>query len=421
MYSLIQFGADFSISGYLQLGERQKAAKVVAMQTNLPASASTSSFFKFAFALMIVGTILSVGFGMWETTQAGNSVFSAAALHAGFEAGFVTIILAALEVSLSLDNAIINASVLQKMTLLWRKRFLTWGLLIAVFLIRLIFPLVLVSIIANINLWQSLMLAVFEPVRYAALMQNAHLAVATFGGTFLLLVATQFFAHQMREEFWIPLFEVPLKRVGRVPWGYVALTALVVGGFGFQLMPEQRRVFLLAALAALATHLIITTLSLALSKWSGAETEDQAHTSHQAQPASVSSNATAIASASASAALFVYLEVLDASFSFDGVVGAFAITNRLFIITIGLSIGAFFVRSFTLMFVEKQTLTDYAYLETGAFYAIGLLGVLLFSGIFYEISETFTGLSGLCVIGLAWFASHRRNQRIASTGPDLST
>lgn len=70
----------------------------------------------------------------------------------------------------------------------------------------------------------------------------------------------------------------------------------------------------------------------------------------------------------ASAASFLYLEVLDASFSFDGVIGAFALTNNLFLIGIGLGAGAMFVRSLTVMLVEEGTLASYRYLEHGAFY-----------------------------------------------------
>src|SRR5207245_6010504 len=75
--------------------------------------------------------------------------------------------------------------------------------------------------------------------------------------------------------------------------------------------------------------------------------------------------------------LFLYLEVLDASFSFDGVVGAFAITSDPIIIAIGLGIGAMFIRSLTVYLVKKGTLAEYVYLEHGALYAIGALAILL--------------------------------------------
>jgi hypothetical protein len=101
----------------------------------------------------------------------------------------------------------------------------------------------------------------------------------------------------------------------------------------------------------------------------------------------------------ASVGSFLYLEVLDASFSFDGVVGAFAITNNLFVIMIGLSIGAFFVRSLTILFVEKETLQEFAYLEHGAFYAIGSLAILMMTSPVLHVPEWITGLIGAILLG----------------------
>lgn len=89
---------------------------------------------------------------------------------------------------------------------------------------------------------------------------------------------------------------------------------------------------------------------------------------------------------------FLYLEVLDASFSFDGVIGAFALTQNLFIIAIGLGIGAMYVRSMTVMLVEKGTLSEYRYLEHGAFYAILILSVVMYFQTLMHIPEVITGL-----------------------------
>ena len=90
--------------------------------------------------------------------------------------------------------------------------------------------------------------------------------------------------------------------------------------------------------------------------------------------------------------MFLYLEVLDASFSFDGVIGAFAITNDIVLMALGLGIGAMYVRSLTVYLVRQGTLDDYVYLEHGAHYAIGALAVILLVTIQYEINEIITGL-----------------------------
>lgn len=111
------------------------------------------------------------------------------------------------------------------------------------------------------------------------------------------------------------------------------------------------------------------------------------------------------------AASFLYLEVLDASFSFDGVIGAFALSNNLFIIAIGLGIGAMFVRSLTIMLVEKETLASYRYLEHGAFYAIIALAVMMFLNAVMHIPEVVTGLIGSGFIVWAFYDSIRYNRR----------
>jgi hypothetical protein len=109
---------------------------------------------------------------------------------------------------------------------------------------------------------------------------------------------------------------------------------------------------------------------------------------------------------------FLYLEVLDASFSFDGVIGAFAITDNLFIIALGLGIGAFFVRSMTIKLVDDKTLGAFRYLEHGAFWAIGALALIMFLGVVeVEVPEVVAGSVGLVIIGLSFWASVVYNRR----------
>jgi hypothetical protein len=113
------------------------------------------------------------------------------------------------------------------------------------------------------------------------------------------------------------------------------------------------------------------------------------------------------------AASFLYLEVLDASFSFDGVIGAFALSNNLFVIAIGLGVGAMFVRSLTILLVEQETLPSYRYLEHGAFYAIIALAVIMFLNAVIHISEVLTGLIGGGFIVAAFLDSIRYNRRMS--------
>jgi hypothetical protein len=307
---------------------------------------------------------------------------------------FVASILAVLEVSLSFDNAIVNAVVLKEMTPVWKQRFLTWGMLIAVFGMRLIFPLLIVTFAAQINPWEALVMAATRPDEYAKLMLGAHLKVAAFGGAFLLMVALKYFYDEAKELHWIPFIEKPSVYLGsKVEAIEVALCIVILLLVTQFLNESEGMTFLVSGLAGLITYVIVDGIGSWLEG-----SEDTIKDVHKA-----------------SAGLFIYLEVLDASFSFDGVVGAFAITNNLFIIMIGLSIGAFFVRSLTIMFVEKETLTKFAFLEHGAFYAIGILSIIMLSSPFLHVPEWFTGLSGGAVIltSFVWSLTHTKTPKMS--------
>jgi hypothetical protein len=338
----------------------------------------------FSMLKYFTGSLISCFFGLLIATGVG--FYYSGTWPGALQALFITSVLAVLEVSLSFDNAIVNAMVLKGMTPLWRHRFLTWGMLIAVFGMRLIFPLAIVSVVGKIDPWSALMMATFRPHEYAHLMESAHLGVSAFGGTFLLMVALRYFYDETKDLHWIAAIEKPLSKLGKIEEieiGLTILTLLLLSAF----MPDdaQQLTFVVAGMAGLVTFIAVDGLGgwLELSQEGIKDMQK------------------------ASAGLFIYLEVLDASFSFDGVVGAFAITHNLFIIMIGLSIGAFFVRSLTIMFVEKETLSKFLYLEHGAFYAIGCLAMIMLMDPFLHIPEWVTGLLGGFVILLAFYWSVR--------------
>lgn len=312
---------------------------------------------------------------------------------AGLGALFIASILAVLEVSLSFDNAIVNAVVLKEMTPVWRHRFLTWGMLIAVFGMRLIFPLLIVTFAAQVTPWEALVMAATRPDDYAQLMLSAHLQVAAFGGAFLLMVALKYFYDEGKVLHWIPFIEKPTVYLGSKVEAIEVALCLVILALISHFLPEgQALTFLKSGMAGLITYVIVD----GIGSWLEASDETMKDV-HRA-----------------SAGMFLYLEVLDASFSFDGVVGAFAITHNLFIIMIGLSIGAFFVRSLTIMFVEKETLTQFAFLEHGAFYAIGILSMIMLADPFLHIPEWVTGLSGGLVIALSFLWSLKKGPKVSA-------
>lgn len=323
-------------------------------------------YFGVSYLVTIVGLFLSVGVGYYY----GGT--TAAAL----QALFITAVLAVLEISLSFDNAIVNAVVLKEMTPVWRKRFLTWGMLIAVFGMRLVFPLAIVAVMANINPWAALVMAAVQPDEYAKIMLSAHLQVSAFGGAFLLMVALKYFYDENKKFHWIRILEAPASFIGKIEAIEIGISlAILLTVMSF--LPEVEKLpFIKASLAGLFTFIFVDGISSLLEA-----DDDKIKDLHKA-----------------SAGMFLYLEVLDASFSFDGVVGAFAITHNLFIIMIGLSVGAFFVRSLTIMFVEEEALKHFAFLEHGAFYAIGALAAIMLTDPFLHIPEWVTGLIGAVII-----------------------
>lgn len=307
-----------------------------------------------------------------------------------FQALFLVTVLSVLEISLSFDNAVVNAIVLKKMTPLWQHRFLTWGILIAVFGMRLVFPLLLVGVMAHLNPIDALVLAATKPQEYAQIMLSAHVSIAAYGGSFLMMVALKYFFEEGKEVHWISIIEKPLSVLGKAEAVAIGV-CLVCIYFASQFQkPDEQMTFLMSGLWGVVTFIIVDGISAFL------DSPDQ--TQH-------------IDLNRASMGMFLYLEVLDASFSFDGVVGAFALTNNLFIIMIGLGVGAMFVRSLTIMLVEKGTLSEYRYLEHGAFYAIGALSVIMFIGTVYHIPEVITGLIGALFIALSLMSSINYNKK----------
>ena len=305
----------------------------------------------------------------------------------GFEALFLVFVLSVMEVSLSFDNAVVNASVLKEMDAVWRKRFLTWGILIAVFGMRILFPVAVVSVIAAVSPWTALQIAIDDPSRYQTLMESSHISLMGFGGTFLLLVGLDFFLSEDKDDHWIPLVERTLLHAGKLKFAAEILTVLSVLLIAGVYLPEESQYsFVASGACGILAFTLIHKLAEAMESNEESRVEGSAATNV----------------AKSGLGMFLYLEVLDASFSFDGVIAAFAISTNLFIIAIGLGIGAMFVRSLTIMLVEKNTLEEYRYLEHGAFYAIIALAVIMYLKTFIHIPELITGLIGAGFITLAF-------------------
>ncbi len=330
----------------------------------------------------------------------------------------IVAILIVLEISLSFDNAVVNATILKKMNDFWQKIFLTVGVLIAVFGMRLVFPLVLVSITAGINPVEVVRLAleggsVDEPGTYANLLTDAHPAIAGFGGMFLGMLFLDWLFEE-REITWLSWLEKPLQRIGSLDQLSVVVAGIGLVVAALFLAPSGKEgVVMIAGMLGIVTYLLVNGLG-SLFEEGGAADELES----EVEPDGTRATGEVVrASGKAAFFLFLYLEVLDASFSFDGVVGAFAISQDIFVIAVGLGVGAFWIRSLTVYLVRQGTLDDYAYLEHGAHWAIGALAVLLLVTIEFEVPEVITGLIGVGFIGAAFLSSIVRNRRVeAETG-----
>jgi uncharacterized protein len=300
--------------------------------------------------------------------------------------------LAILEVSLSFDNAVVNASVLRRMSAFWQRVFLTVGVLIAVVGMRLIFPFVVVGLTAALGPVEVIDLARHEPAEYARRLHEAHPAIASFGAMFLAMIFLTFILAE-REIGWLGPVERLFARFGRVQSLATIIALAALFALAQTLSVDHRRTAMGAGILSLATYLAVAAAG--------------AHFSRDATAA----RSVAAVTGRAALSLFLYLEVLDSSFSFDGVIAAFAVTSNVFVIAAGLGIGALYVRSLTVYLVRAGTLSEYVYLEHGAHYAIGALAVMLFVSIEHTVPEVVTGLIGVVLIAAAFVSSVVRNRR----------
>jgi uncharacterized protein len=334
----------------------------------------------------------------------------AAGIIGGPSIAGVVAILAILEISLSFDNAVVNASVLQRMNPYWQRIFLTVGILIAVFGMRLLFPLIVVTIAGHISPVHALDLALHHPHQYALKLTQAHPAIGAFGGIFLLMIFLDFLFEDQEIKWLVPI-ERQLARIGKLDQASVIIALLFLIIVATTFAQHDALKVLLSGAAGLATYLAVNSLSTLFEAERQEVVSDDGEAGEEKSSGADSPVKVPANLARMGLFTFLYLEVLDASFSFDGVVGAFAITDMIFVIALGLGIGACYIRALTVYLVRKGTLAEYVYLEHGAHYAIGALAVLLFVTIRVHVPDIVTGLIGVGFIAAALVSSIVRNRR----------
>ncbi len=299
-----------------------------------------------------------------------------------FEALYIVILLSILEISLSFDNAVVNVKVLETMEPKWQHRFITFGIPIAVFGMRFLFPMIIVAIASGLGLWETLNIALNEPLKYKETLISVEKLIFAFGTSFLLMVFLSFIFDKDREEKWIEFIEENefVEKMGRLSSIHMIVATII--GLILVYITKSYEISL-AYFLGILLYSIIASL-------------DDVLTTNGVRNGVMG---------------FLYLEVLDASFSFDGVISAFALSSDIFIIMIGLGIGAIFVRSLTLYMLKKKTLSEYRYLEHGANYAIFALSIVMLVKIFIPINEVIVGSIGVTFILGATFHSMYVNRK----------
>jgi hypothetical protein len=334
----------------------------------------------FAFsALATVATLVAVALGM------------------GSKALYIVLILMIVEITFSFDNAIINAKVLEKLSPFWQQLFLTVGIVIAIFGMRVLFPILIVSLTADLSWSKVIDLALHHPKEYGHHLEEAHPMISAFGGAFLLMLAFQFFFDDERDVLWIKKLESKMQLLSHWVWA-PTVTSIIMGFVSLLPMNTHARQTIVAGALGTLTYVGIQLLVRGMERAQG-------------KRGAVSKGGQV---GMAAFLTFIYLQILDASFSFDGVIGAFAITSDIVLIAAGLGIGAIWVRSMTVYMVRKGTLNEFVYLEHGAHYTVFVLAVVMLASALLDIPEIVPGLTGLGIIAASIAASIRVRKKLGS-------
>ena len=336
--------------------------------------------FRSSFIVAIIGLICAYLWGEYRFPSSGLKCL------------FIAFFLAILEITLSFDNAVVNAMKLEKMTEKWQHRFVTWGILIAVFGMRLVFPILVVAFFSHLSILAVGKMALSDVDSYTHYLHLAHPALVSFGGAFLMMIFLSYFFNPEKEVHWLKPIEETIKKLCIVKYIDIVICLLSIYAVEFIVPDEQKLNVVMSGLLGVITFLVIESISSTMEK--------------------VMSKKFDLAGEGAKLGFvgFLYLELIDASFSLDGVLGAFAISKDVIIIMIGLAIGAMFVRSLTLYFVEAKTLKQFIFLEHGAHWAIGDLAIIMFISTVKELPEIVTGSIGLVLVGSAFLASIKHNK-----------
>jgi hypothetical protein len=312
----------------------------------------------------------------------------------GIAALFTVLVLTLLETTFSADNAVVNSKVLVTMSPFWQKLFMTVGIFIAVFVVRFALPIVIVALTAGISFNDVIDLAMNHPHEYEQQLSKAEPMISAFGGTFLLMITLSYFIDYNKKTHWLPFFEKYLGKLGKFDNVTIFIMLLATLGIYATVDPAHHNTIFLASICAMALHIGLELLSAAMGN---------------AESKTKIKQRTGLAAFAA----FMYLEILDASFSLDGVIGAFALTGDVVLIIAGLGAGAIWVRAMTIHLVRSNALAKYIFLEHGAHWAIGFLGGIMLLKLYHiHPPEVVVGTLGIGFIALAIWWSKRKSKEL---------
>jgi uncharacterized protein len=302
----------------------------------------------------------------------GLGAYLGGAEGAALSAMWSIFILTALESAVSADNAVVNAKILTNWNMKWRRIFIWVGMPVAVFAVRGIVPLEIVSVVGDMSIPEAWNLALNDREGFKVIIESSHDVIMGFGGAFLLMVFLCFMTDKAKEDNW--LGAESMFRYGNFYVWTIAVLAAVLSVAHFMMPKADFESFALSVFIGTALYYGIKLLKLATG--SGKSYVEQGIVG------------------------FLYLEVLDASFSLDGVVAGFAVTNNLIVLMLGLGAGAFLVRSMTLHLLDTGALKTFRFLDNGAFWSIGVLTACMFLSVYVHLPEWFIG--GVSLISLGW-------------------
>lgn len=327
-------------------------------------------------------------------------------VYAGASGAATAAILMIVEIVFSFDNAVVNAKYLGRLNHFWRRMFLTVGIIIAVLGMRLVFPFIVVCLSGHVTPFKAISLAMDKgdpatPGTYGYILDHAHPAIAGFGGCFLLLLFANFIFDSERDTFWLGPIERTLQKLGKLDTMAVVVTLSFLAFVSMALLHgDERFTVLSAGVLGIIMYLVVDGLTGVMEEADERRAEEMG-----LDPEHPNAASDLMLAGKAALTMFLFLEVLDASFSFDGVIGAFAITADPIIIAIGLGVGAMFVRTMTVHFVDTGALDELEYLEHGAHWAIGALAMLMLLSTRFDMPDLATGLVGITFIAASFVSS----------------